>query len=107
MQRNVPMPSAQSRLERFRADATKAAAIHWRSGVIIAKTIDKRGRSRIREVLRIGQVRFDNRPGWILLSEPIGARPRKRNPQWVHPDDEFFVWIRSFAFHSSIGPNQS
>mgnify|MGYP003459200983 CR=1 FL=1 len=66
--------------------------------MLVAKTIDKRGRSRIREVLRIGDVRFDTRPGWLLLSEPIGARPRKQVLEWVHPDDELFIWVRRFSF---------
>ena len=74
--------------------------------MLIAKTIDKRGRARFREVLRIGHVRFDSRPWWILLSDPIGARPRMRNPEWVHPDDELFVWIRSFAFESKSPESQ-
>lgn len=44
---------------------------------------------------------FDPRDGWVLLSEPLGARPRKRVLQWMHPDDVRFEWVRNFTFSNA------
>lgn len=66
--------------------------------MLIAKTTERRAEPHYREVLRVGRVQFDDRDGWVLLSEPPGARPRKRVLQWMHPSDVRFEWVREFRF---------
>lgn len=62
----------------------------------IAKVIDRKGRDMFAEVVKVGRVLFDPRPGWVLLSYPLDVRPRKRDVQWMHPADILFVWVREF-----------
>ncbi len=50
------------------------------------------------EVLKVGSVKFDPRPGWLLVSTPIGARPRHKELRWIHPDDTPLTWLREFNF---------
>ena len=69
--------------------------------MLIAKTTEKHGEPHYREVVKVGRVLFDHRDGWVLLSEPLGARPRKRVLQWMHPDDVRFEWVRKFAFSNA------
>jgi GH15 family glucan-1,4-alpha-glucosidase len=66
--------------------------------VKIAKVIDKNGREIFAEVVMIGRVLFDSRPGWVLLSSPLDKPARKRDVEWQHPDDVRFVWVRDFTF---------
>lgn len=69
--------------------------------MLIAKIIEKRGNevvSKFREVMKVGTVQFDPRDNWVLLSSPIGARPRKRDLEWVHPSETDIEWIRPFNF---------
>lgn len=68
--------------------------------IIVAKTIDAKGAETFWEVLRTGNVTFDNRPGWVLVASPIGSSPRKQDLRWVHPTELRFVWIRPFSFAS-------
>lgn len=64
----------------------------------IAKIIDKKGRELFAEVVKIGRVLFDARPGWVLVSMPIDKPARKRDVEWMHPADVRFVWVRDFNF---------
>lgn len=65
--------------------------------MLIAKIIDAKGREIFGEVRAVGSVRFDPRPGWVLVSAPLDVLPRKRDVQWIHPDDQQFVWVRDFS----------
>lgn len=64
----------------------------------IAKIITDKGREAYAEVVKVGSVRFDPRPGWVLLSGPLDVIPRKRDVEWHHPQDTHFVWVREFQF---------
>lgn len=66
--------------------------------VLVAKVQRRPGEPEFWEVLAAGDVKFDPRPGWVLLSKPIGARPRQRELVWMHPADCPFVWVRLFRF---------
>ena len=48
--------------------------------------------------LSVNTVKFDPRPSWVLLAKPIGARPRRQELVWMHPEDSRFVWVRTFHF---------
>lgn len=63
--------------------------------MLIAKTTEKHGEPRYREVLKVGRVLFDPRDGWVLLAE---LEARKGSLQWLHPDDVRFEWVREFRF---------
>ena len=64
----------------------------------IAKIIDRKGREIFAEVRKVGDVLFDARPGWVLLSGPLDAIARKRDVFWAHPNEVDFVWVRRFNF---------
>ena len=65
----------------------------------IVKTSAKPNKPRFWELLKVADnVRFDPRPGWLLVSPTIGLPRRKANPQWIHPEDVPVVWIREFRF---------
>lgn len=64
----------------------------------IAKIINKKGRELFAEVVKMGRVLFDARPGWVRVSSPLDVRPRKRDVQCLHPEDVQFVWVRNFNF---------
>jgi hypothetical protein len=66
--------------------------------MLIAKIIDRKGFEIFAEVLKAGQVLFDDRNGWILLSFPLDVPPRRRDICWMHPADYMFVWVRQFCF---------
>lgn len=70
--------------------------------MLIAKTIDAKGRAQFSEVLKVGTVQFDQRDGWVLLSAPIDVRQRKRELRWMHPEDDYFEWVREFRFASPM-----
>ncbi len=71
----------------------------WKTdSVIVAKVERQPGKPEFYEVLAAGPVNFDPRPGWVLLSTPIGARPRRQTLAWMHPADVPFAWIRPFRF---------
>lgn len=65
--------------------------------VIVAKYVTPRGVTVFAEVLKVGPVRFDPRPGWILLAEPVEVKAPKRTWRWVEPDFRF-EWVRPFNF---------
>lgn len=48
------------------------------------------------QVLKVGVVTFDTRPGWVLLGDQPGSR--KSNLVWIHPDDTSIEWVREFNF---------
>jgi hypothetical protein len=48
------------------------------------------------QVLKVGTVAFDPRPGWLLLAIPIGGKPI--DMVWIHPDTTRIDWIRAFNF---------
>jgi hypothetical protein len=62
----------------------------------IAKIIRKFGEHFV-EVVRTDTVKFDDRPGWVFIRE-IDKIDRKKNVEWVHPDDVEFIWVRDFSF---------
>ena len=66
--------------------------------MLIAKLTLSPTRTRYAQVVRTGPVQFDARPGWVLMTEPIGAPIRKRDFFWVHPDDTRIEWVRDFSF---------
>lgn len=66
--------------------------------MLIAKVIDRKGLEIFAEVLKAGRVLFDDRDGWVLLSFPLDAPPRRRDIGWMHPADSMFVWVREFRF---------
>lgn len=66
--------------------------------VLVAKIQRWPGEAEFWEVLSVGAVKFDPRPGWVLLGKPIGARPRRQELVWMHPEDSRFVWVRTFHF---------
>lgn len=49
------------------------------------------------QLVKVGRVLFDPRPGWLLLGTPIGAR-KNFDIRWIHPDDHPVEWVRSFNF---------
>ena len=61
--------------------------------MFIAKFTDGKGQVVFAEVVRVGSVRFDPRPGWILLAHPLSVKAHKRNRVWVAPDFRF-EWVR-------------
>lgn len=68
--------------------------------MLVLKTTDRHGRDAYWEIKGVADdVRFDPRPGWVLVGQPIGARPRKQTElRWLHPDDVRFEWVRGFSF---------
>lgn len=70
--------------------------------MLIAKVQTKRSQIKFVEILRQGTVQFDPRPGWVLVKEP-GVRPRRTQPEWLHPDDVLFFWVREFNFGEKDG----
>ena len=65
--------------------------------MIVAKIQHKTNKVIFAEVMKVGSVMFDPRPGWVLLGQPIGY-PFKKEVFWKHPDDERFIWVREFNF---------
>lgn len=63
--------------------------------MLVAKYVDGKGRVRFAEVVRIGPVRFDPRPGWVLLATPLNVKEHKRERFWVAPGFRF-EWVRNF-----------
>jgi hypothetical protein len=59
----------------------------------IAKII-KKGKEYFVEVLKVGSVHFDPRPGWVFVQT---IERRYKDVEWVHPDDVYFVWVRDFT----------
>lgn len=57
----------------------------------VAKLADK-----FWQVLRVAPVQFDPRPGWLLLAQPIGGKPKEL--KWVPPETRF-EWVRPFNSH--------
>ena len=39
---------------------------------------------------------------FALLAKPIGARPRRQELVWMHPEDSRFVWVRTFYFQANF-----
>ena len=64
----------------------------------VAKILNHKKSPIFAEVVRTGSVAFDERPGWILLCMPIGARPRRQELFWIHPEETQIDWIRDFSF---------
>lgn len=56
--------------------------------------LTKRGADSYWQVLKQGQVQFDDRPDWLLLAQPIGGVPKE--VQWIHPSDPHIQWVRAF-----------
>lgn len=48
------------------------------------------------ELLKLGSVGFDPRPGWLLVRVEPGSR--KSDLKWIHPDDSPIEWVRRFTF---------
>jgi len=73
--------------------------------MLVAKLLDHHGAASFWEVKAVAdEVRFDPRPGWVLLAAPIGARPRKQTELcWKHQDDVRFEWVRRFDFPTVPG----
>jgi hypothetical protein len=63
--------------------------------MFIAKYFDTKGEPVFAEVVRIGRVQFDPRPGWVLLATPLHIKEHKRDRRWVEPGFRF-EWIRQF-----------
>lgn len=71
--------------------------------MLVLKTTDRRGHADFWEVKGAGPVRFDPRPGWVLVGRPIGARPRKQTElRWLHPNEVRFEWAREFLFQRAV-----
>jgi hypothetical protein len=63
--------------------------------MIVAKVITN-GKTKFVEVVKVGPVKFDPRPGWVLARE-CDKIIRRCEVFWFHPSDTTFVWIREFA----------
>lgn len=68
----------------------------------VAKVLRRPDDADFSEVLSVSTVKFDPRPGWVLLAKPIGARPRRQELVWMHPEDSRFVWVRTFYFQANF-----
>jgi len=64
----------------------------------IVKLVNAKGNESFHQVVKAGSVRFDHRPGWLLLATPPGAKPQKQEVQWIHPSDGQIAWDRQFRF---------
>jgi len=69
--------------------------------MLVAKVLTKKGKERYVEIMRQGLVRFDPRPGWVLVQDMHSRY--KYDLEWLHPDDTVFVWVREFSFKTGIG----
>lgn len=49
------------------------------------------------KVEKVSVVKFDPRPGWVLVSYPLDIVERRRVSAWFHPTDTHFEWIREFT----------
>ena len=49
----------------------------------VAKVLRRPDDADFWEVLSVSTVKFDPRPGWVLLAKPIGARPRRQELVWM------------------------
>jgi hypothetical protein len=59
----------------------------------IAKIVDRK-KERFVEVVKVGGVKFDPRPGWVFIKT---IEKTNKECEWVHPDEVRFEWIREFA----------
>jgi hypothetical protein len=48
------------------------------------------------EVLKVGSVKFDPRPGWVFCRE-VDKITRRCEVAWFHPADTHFEWVREFS----------
>jgi hypothetical protein len=55
-----------------------------------------KGKDKFMQVVRVSSVKFDPRPGWVLVRD-MHVQPAFQDVQWVHPDDVKFHWVREFA----------
>jgi len=62
--------------------------------MLIAKILDGK-KTKFFEVVKVGRVKFDPRPGWVFTRE-IDKITRRCDVAWFHPDDTPFVWVRDF-----------
>lgn len=49
------------------------------------------------EVVKVGSVQFDPRPGWVYVREVDKVCWWKNEAFWLHPADTHFEWVREFA----------
>lgn len=64
--------------------------------MLIVKVMAKGVEPTFYELLKIGSVLFDPRPGWLLLGRTPGSR--KQDVFWLHPDEASVEWVREFNF---------
>lgn len=62
--------------------------------MLVAK-LHRNGQPQFWQVSGYGAVAFDSRPGWVLLTQPIGGLPKEI--QWVPPGTRF-EWVRNYTF---------
>ena len=63
--------------------------------MLVAK-IRVKQKDSIVQVLKVGTVLFDSRDSWVLIKD-LDKEWHNTEMRWVHPDETFFHWIRSFA----------
>lgn len=66
--------------------------------MLIAKVfVSGHGRdAKFLEVLKVGRVKFDPRPGWVFTRE-VDKITRRAEVFWFHPADTKFEWVREFS----------
>lgn len=52
------------------------------------------------QLIKVGSVQFDPKPGWMLISD-LDRPWFDVQLRWVHPEDVFVHWIKEFSFDHS------
>ena len=52
------------------------------------------------QLIKVGSVQFDPKPGWMLITD-LDCHRKDAQLRWVHPSTVFVHWIKEFSFDHS------